>query len=134
MQRSIGMLAVAVVVAVVAGTSLAYAQEEAVSEVPFAFRVGEKSFQPGKYTFRTDDIRMIVTISDAAGTEAVAIAETRLAAPESPLAEGKLVFDKVGETYYLSELWTPGDDGFLLHSTRERHSHAVVRMVHRKRT
>jgi hypothetical protein len=48
---------------------------------------------------------------------------TRLAAPHAKLPEGRLVFDKVGDTYTLSEMWLPDKDGFLLHATKEKHTH-----------
>ncbi len=40
--------------------------------------------------------------------------------------DAHLVFDKVGDTYLLSELWIPGEDGYLLQITKGAHEHIVL--------
>ncbi len=56
---------------------------------------------------------------------------TRLAAPEVSLVDAHLVFDKVGDTYYLSEVWMPGEDGFLLYAAKGKHTHTLIKF-HKK--
>lgn len=41
--------------------------------------------------------------------------------------EPHIVFDKIGERYFLSEVWLPGADGYLLHATNEKHTHQHVK-------
>jgi hypothetical protein len=52
---------------------------------------------------------------------------TRLGATEPPAAEARLVFDKVGAVSYLSELWMPGSDGYLVHAAKGKHTHVSVK-------
>jgi len=40
--------------------------------------------------------------------------------------DAHVVFDKIGNAYVLSELWLPGEDGLLLHVTKEKHEHKVI--------
>ena len=40
--------------------------------------------------------------------------------------DAHLVFDKVGDTYLLSELWIPGKDGYLPQITKGAHEHIVL--------
>jgi hypothetical protein len=40
--------------------------------------------------------------------------------------DSHLVFDKVGTTYTLSELWEPGYDGILVDMTKGKHEHHVI--------
>jgi hypothetical protein len=37
-----------------------------------------------------------------------------------------LVFDRVGKTHALSEVWLPGQDGYLVKGTPEKHEHDIV--------
>jgi hypothetical protein len=117
-----------VAVAITTCASGAHAQIEVVSTVPFAFKAGNTMHPAGQYTLRTDDAEMTIQITPAHGRSTVVLAETRLGAPERPLDEGRLVFDKVGDAYYLSEVWTTGDDGFLLHVTKAKHTHVAVKL------
>jgi hypothetical protein len=47
--------------------------------------------------------------------------------PPSGNTAPMLVFDKVGDRHYLSEVWMPGLDGFLLQARAEQHSHRLVK-------
>ena len=42
--------------------------------------------------------------------------------------EGRLIFDKIGDTNYLAELWLPDQDGFVLHATNEPRTHTSVKL------
>jgi hypothetical protein len=50
---------------------------------------------------------------------------TRLAALS--VDEAKLVFDKVGNSNVLSEIWVAGEDGYLVHITKGAHTHQVTK-------
>ena len=40
-----------------------------------------------------------------------------------------LVFDTVGDRSYLSEVWIPGREGYLVRATTEAHEHALAGSV-----
>jgi hypothetical protein len=104
-------------------------QQEAKVEanIPFQFTVEGKVLPAGQYTLTRkvgDDFFRVVG-PDNAGVLAPVI--TRLGGEiHTTPADAHIVFDKLGDTYYLSEIWIPGEDGFLLHTTKEAHTHRTV--------
>jgi hypothetical protein len=40
---------------------------------------------------------------------------------------GNLVFNRVGDERVLSEVWLPGEDGYLIHGSAEAHEHEIVK-------
>lgn len=118
--------AVALAVAFTAGPSIAYAQEALSIDAPFAFKVGASAFPAGKYGLQPNDKEMSMKITPPKGAAAVVSVVTRLGTLEPLPAEAKVVFDKVGEVFYLSEIWIPGFDGYLVHVTKEKHTHVTV--------
>ena len=114
--------------ALLACASVARAQTEEVRvDVPFAFKAGGTSFEPGQYTLRADDLNMTVELVPAHGRTYPLLVETRLGGTGLPPSEGRLVFDKVGDLRYLAEVWVPGMDGYLLMVTKGAHRHVHVK-------
>lgn len=107
---------------------VAAAQEELVTDVPFRFDAAGKVHEAGRYTIQAGAENLAVILTPPKGVREVEPVLTRLAAPQAPAADGRLVFDKVGDTYTLSEVWAPGEDGFLLHATKEKHTHHDLRL------
>lgn len=108
----------------------AFGEEIIKSDVPFAFKVGSKTLPAGTYDFqihRTDDYVAVESATKVKGASAVEPIMTALAAPSHSTAEdAHLVFDKVGNTYTLSELWEPNMEGVLVHATKGKHEHHVI--------
>jgi hypothetical protein len=80
------------------------------ADIPFDFIVGSKMLPAGQYTVSRGAALGSVAIrsKDCAKTalvlaQAVPSAVTR--------ATGSLVFHRYGETYFLSEIWNPGNNG-----------------------
>jgi hypothetical protein len=131
MTRRIALVAV-VLAAVVAIGQLAYADDALSAEVPFTFVAAGRTYQPGRYEVRINDDLIGLTLVPTKGSAAPMLSLTRLAATGSDETDGRLVFDKIGETYILSEAWFPGADGFVLHVTKEAHSHKTINLFRRK--
>jgi hypothetical protein len=117
--------------ALAAGSTLAQAQQVLTGEIPFAFVAGGKAHAPGRYELRVaDDQQGIALLPEGrdkgAGTELLAV--TRLAMLAGGLTDSRLVFDKVGATYILSEAWFPGEDGYVLHVEKGPHTHETVKL------
>ncbi len=111
------------------GAVIAYGQlaEKVRADIPFPFTADGKVFAAGHYTFTRDSQGQTFTFRGPDNVRGAAIVLTRLAGEIHTTPEDShLVFDKVGDTYYLSEIWVPGSDGFLLHSTKEKHEHRVL--------
>jgi hypothetical protein len=98
--------------------------------VPFQFMVGKDTLPAGAYDFKPEALEEAIEVSPAkkgegAGAEAVII--TRLALEVHNVGSGHVVFDKIGNTYYLSEIWIPEMDGFLVNATKVKHEHRVIK-------
>jgi hypothetical protein len=115
----------ALALAAVLGVAIAQAAPVSVN-IGFAFVAGSKSMPAGKYQI---DIKgangPIVIRGDAKDSEAILSVMTRLGRHDND-QEPELVFDRIGTAVHLSEIWLPGEDGYLLLGTQEKHDHVVV--------
>ncbi len=102
------------------------------ADVPFAFQVGSKTLPAGEYEFQIDRQGDRVTVlgsTKVKGSIALESIITSLApTAHSDSTHAHIVFDKVGNTYTLSELWQPGEDGILVHTTKGKHEHHVLHL------
>ena len=98
------------------------------ANIPFAFSAGGKQLPAGQYAItRATNGQAFTITSDDRKTTAVALIMTRTAgAIHNTPADAHVVFDKVGETYTLSEFWFPGSDGYMLSTLTGQHEHRVV--------
>jgi hypothetical protein len=103
-----------------------------VVETTFAFEVGGKVLPAGKYDIE-QPTRELLLFRPAKGPAVEAKVVTRLAQPATPLVEPKVVFDKVGDKYTVSEVWLPGKDGFLMANTPGAHVHHSLKAVAKKK-
>lgn len=129
MKHPVRIVAVMLALLITAGVSIASAQDVMTIATTFAFRVGTTTCQPGNYELRPNADFTTITVTAPKGPAAMAGVMTRLAEPDPPASQGKVVFDKVGDVYYLSEIWIPGSDGYLLLATKEPHTHVKVKAI-----
>jgi len=101
---------------------LAYAQTGTI-EIGFPFMAGGKAFAAGKYTVEMPNTNSIL-IRGAAGSSLLMVITTMGRRDQGTDLE--LVFDKIGDKSFLSEVWFPDKDGALVLSTKEAHQHAVA--------
>lgn len=99
------------------------------AKISFSFTVKGTVLPPGDYEFVPGDNNNFVTIRPMGkGSSVEAMIITRIGGPiQAQTAEPHIVFDKIGERYFLSEVWLPGADGYLLHATNEKHTHQHVK-------
>jgi len=93
--------------AVSSGSAVLYAQHQIKRirvDVPFAFDFGSTHFAPGTY-FLSDPQEYILSVRGPSGT---AVAVDWREASLSPATEGKVVFSRVGDRYFLREVWVKG--------------------------
>ena len=102
-----------------------FGQTTYVVKIPYEFAIGSKVMPAGNYTFsmRAEDPSLVVRPDKGEAVRAFIV--TRLGGPIE-LRDGSLVFDKTGDRRILSEVWIPGMDGILLHSTPKNHSHDML--------
>ena len=125
MRHTLVALVAVITLVVAAGAVPAYAIG-ATADIPFPFVVKGQTLPAGKYEIEETSPELLTIRSmttKAAATELMVI--TRLAATTTG-SNPKLVFDKVGERDYLSEVWLPDQDGFLVLATKGPHTHRSV--------
>ena len=126
MKGKVAFTIVVLVFTVLAGAASASAQGISDFKVPFAFLVEGKEMPAGSYVIQERGEGPLA-LRTANGVETFVPVITRLAWRGKELQEPQLVFDKVGNAYYLSEVWMPEYDGFLVRATKEAHQHNVVK-------
>ena len=104
-SRTLAVLVVAAFVAVTAG----YAQSTArlTGNIPFEFRVGSSVLPAGEYEIiPSSSPRTLLVRAEDGKAAIVALPNTaeKLQAP----ADSKLVFNRYGNTYFLSQVWHAG--------------------------
>ncbi len=106
----------------------AQAAPSIVVKVPFQFMVNNATLPAGEYNFiRSNDEQSFQIVSTNKGPSAAVLVLTRLGKEIHVTPEdAHVVFDKVGDTYFLSEVWLPRMDGFLLRATKEKHEHRSI--------
>ncbi len=124
-------MAIALALVGIVGSSAAIAQEATIVNLPFKFTVGSKVLNPGKYEVKLSEDRTMITLTPEKGVAMMVPTITRLAM-QQPINDGKVIFDKVGEDYYLSEVWLPDEDGFLVRDTKQPHKHHTVNAEKKK--
>jgi hypothetical protein len=80
------------------------------ADIPFSFQVGEATLPPGEYTFRLDGAEL-PNVLRVRGPKSVLILTWKAESPESTGDQPKLVFEKDGDRYVLSEVLDPGRYG-----------------------
>lgn len=106
-KRSFAMLGTLALLA----ASSAFGQEKLRVDIPFEFHVADTVMPAGQYDVDSSgrNIRNLL-ILDCYACETQAAALTFPAGGGTSIpTEGRLVFNKYGETYFLSEVWTPGN-------------------------
>lgn len=118
----LAICAVGLTITVLGTTAYAAALEV---NIQFPFKAAGKDYPAGKYRIEAVLQTEELTIQDeGTGKKALLAFTTRLSAREG---EAQVVFDKLGDQYYLSEIYLPGIDGFELRAATGKHTHVKVK-------
>lgn len=116
----VGIIALAFASALAAS---AQNQRSLVVNIPFDFNVKGKTLPAGEYIFsRGSSADSSGLIIESKGSKANAIVLTMSIESRESQRQSRLVFNRYGEQYFLSQVWTVGDNHGrgLLKSKRER--------------
>ncbi|HVP54971.1 MAG TPA: hypothetical protein VMU45_08245 [Candidatus Eisenbacteria bacterium] len=102
MKRTLFGALMTLIVAFTVATPMVHAQTIMTANVPFAFSVGDHQLPAGAYAVREMDRATLIASKD--GQDKV-LGIYQYAGP-SKADETKLVFDKVGDHYFLAQIWT----------------------------
>jgi hypothetical protein len=118
MKRNLITILSLVVMSLLLNATGAYAQSYAKANVPFAFNVGAKQLPAGTYEIKSlsqsPNLIMIRNYETMAGALSIA----RREGPRS--TESKLVFDRVGTQYFLTEVWKGSGAGGMIVPTSKQ--------------
>ena len=132
MTRRIFFTVAAAALVLIAGSRPARAQADFLSpsifKVPFDFVAHGKTYTAGEYSLAANMEGELLSLQPLGTKSASAIlpVETRLA-ERKVLPEPELIFDNVNGKYYLSEVYVPGEDGYLVMATKGPHTHESVK-------
>jgi len=108
MKKQSFLMAGVLVLSSLAATQVARAQEAMVVDIPFAFTAGNATLPAGEYRVQKMDRNSAVLLIHCWDTRASALVITNAAQAKELQAESKLVFNRYGNRYFLSQVWTAG--------------------------
>jgi hypothetical protein len=111
MKKQSILLAGLLVLSSIAATQVARAQEAMVVDIPFAFTAGNATLPAGEYRVQKMDRNSSVLLIHCWDAGASAMVITNAAQAKEPQTESKLVFNRYGNRYFLSQVWTAGSIG-----------------------
>jgi hypothetical protein len=126
MRKQFPFVIAACVVGLALAGSMAWASSEIAVNIPFSFMVKDKEMPAGHYEIQSEgdqEARLLVRSKDGKGSTFVPVIE-RLA--DTGAKEPTVVFDRIGNKRYLSEVHIPGSDGFLVGIIKGEEKHEVL--------
>ena len=107
MKRNVFVALMTLIVAFSIAVPVIQAQQTIMTaNVPFAFSVGDKQLPAGAYAVREMDRATLIQSADSANS----VLGIYYYAGPSKTDETKLVFNKVGNHYFLAQIWTSARD------------------------
>jgi hypothetical protein len=119
-KRVFGISAVLTLLVTVTAAVHAQSQRSRIT-IPFTFVVAQKVLPAGEYTFEPNskDSFHVWLLAGEKGNDAVLFPTVPLRARQTQ-EETKLVFSKYDDQYFLSEIWTAGEQsGYKLHLSKQ---------------
>ncbi len=113
-----------------ATTRVAQAQELLAVNIPFDFVAGKTQLPAGEYTVKVAGPTNTVILVSRKDSTASAFMNTNAAVSAEPQSESKLVFNRYGNRYFLSQVWTEGNSRGrqLLKSAREKEMSQIAKL------
>lgn len=97
------------------------------AKIDFQFTAGGKVLPAGMYDFMAINNDAAIRVQGEGKNSAIVSVITRLAGDiHTTPQDAHLVFDEVGNTSTLAEIWIPGQDGYVLQITKGKHTHKVL--------
>jgi hypothetical protein len=113
----------------------AFGQQRLRYDIPFVFHFGDRVMPAGQYDVSTavNNVRDVLSLECYACRTNVIATTFPVGGGANLSGEGRLVFNKYGDTYFLSEVWTPGytQGGSLSKSKTEREMARITPAVGR---
>ena len=113
-----------------ATTQVAQAQDRLAVNVPFDFVAGNTQLPAGEYTVQVSAPTHSIILISRKDSTASAFINTNAAVSSQPQSESKLVFNRYGDRYFLSQVWQEGnaEGRQLLKSGREKEMAQIAKL------
>jgi hypothetical protein len=113
-----------------ASTRVAQAQELLVVNIPFDFVAGKTTLPAGEYSIKVSAPEGTLLLLDRKDAAAAAFIGTNAVVKNEIQTESKLIFNRYGDRYFLSQVWTEGNSQGrqLLKSAREKEMAQTAKM------
>jgi hypothetical protein len=113
-----------------AATRVAQAQEPLAVNIPFDFVAGNTQLPAGEYTVKVSAPTHTLILISRKDSTASAFINTNAAVASEPQSESKLVFNRYGNRYFLSQVWEQGNSQGrqLLKSAREKEMSQIAKL------
>jgi hypothetical protein len=92
-----------------ATTRVAQAQQSLVVNVPFDFVAANKALPAGEYAVKVSGAGHTLILIDRKDASASALMVTYVVSANEIQTDSKLVFNRYGDRYFLSQVWTAGN-------------------------
>jgi hypothetical protein len=113
-----------------ATTRVAEAQNQMTVNVPFDFVAGNTQLHAGEYTVKVSAPTHSMILVSREDSTASAFINTNAAVSSTPQAQSKLIFNRYGNRYFLSQVWSAGNSQGrqLVKSAREKEIALTAKM------
>jgi len=122
------IMAAAMATTVLASTRVASAQDHLVVTVPFDFAAGSANLPAGDYTVKATPANGMILLLNRTNPEVSAFIPANASVASDIQTQSKLIFNRYGDRYFLSQVWTEGSSRGkqLLKSDREKETALVA--------
>src|SRR5258708_5916852 len=130
MKKRAFVTATLFVLSIIAAAQVAQADEPMTVNIPFAFVAGNATLPAGEYRVQKLDGNPAVVLIRCSGASAAAMVMSNAAQAKETQTQSKLVFNRYGNRYFLSQVWAAGSirGRQLLKSSREKEISQLARI------
>jgi hypothetical protein len=123
------VIAALMALAVMVSARVAQAQESMVVNIPFDFTAGNSTLPAGEYTVKMSGAQHTLILIDRKDATASVFVSSNAASSAEPQSESKLIFNRYGDRYFLSQVWNAeySTGRQLLKSAREKEMAQVAK-------
>jgi hypothetical protein len=113
-----------------ASTQVAQAQELLVVNIPFDFVAGNVTLPAGEYSIKVSAPERVLLLMDRKNPASSAFMNTNTVVMTEIQTESKLIFNRYGDRYFLSQVWAAGSSRGrqLMKSAREKEMAQIAKM------
>lgn len=97
-----------------------------IANIEFSFYAAGKLLPAGTYEYKATEAQDVMQVTNTSTRATIMVPILTSISKKLP-ADAEVVFDKMGNDYYLTEVFAPGLDGFLVKGASGKHTHVSVK-------